>query len=716
MSGDLDFSAFSEDAFDPKEWVNTALQSQREANVTADAHASNIVLRLQMFIQVVNNELESTSMQVVQDMPRIIKSVDVVQQEVGHLKEKMGLVKRDIEKVERDTAQSMSLLVELDEVKSRMVATTSALQEADNWTTLSEDIDAAFESGDLKTISSTLLGMQRSLMVLSDCADFDQRKSRLAMLQDKFEALVKPRLEDAYTGHSLEQARECVVMLKDVNRESQIQETYIRCHKKRVLAGWAQLCADDALGLEAAVATFYSTLSNLYTQESAFCAELFEGASCVAEMLCRILDGREPSLEDVVASDLQHGADHLQRLISLYTLTEGFLADLGANDGGVVKACYKPFVRFQVNYKTLQTDALNETAAFTEPDESLGLDDTVTHIKDSVPAVFAALETSVTRCFALTRGLAIADLISCLDKFAGAYYDRISKCLPGLRGQTEKEAAAAYAESGDAEEWSQTRSVFRLIEACGAMIQQQNQFETALRKRADGKKEELLKNKLDYTDGSGEMQEVYHNCMRALKKRGPVLSGAAKKLAVLNNSVHSYAFATVLSPLKRKLADLGTKPEWKDDNTSGFSLSPLGYITQVGEQLLMLPQQLEPFLGDDSNAVTAAFRNSKLSESAGMVSEEGGVADEWLSVVAEGVMAMYADEILKIKKITANGSMQLSADIDYLRNVLQALDVSPAQKLVHINQLLSVEKAEFAAFANDVDPPLAKALKSMRSF
>ena len=71
--------------------------------------------------------------------------------------------------VERDTADSMKLLMQLDEVKTRMEATSEALQEADNWETLSAEVEDAFASNDLPRISSTLLGMKRSLMVRGGC-------------------------------------------------------------------------------------------------------------------------------------------------------------------------------------------------------------------------------------------------------------------------------------------------------------------------------------------------------------------------------------------------------------------------------------------------------------------------------------------------------------------------------------------------------------------
>lgn len=173
----------------------------------------------------------------------------------------------------------MSLLVQLDEIKTRLAATSSALQEADNWTTLSDDADAAFESGDLKMAASKLLGMQRSLLVLSDAPDFAQRKARLAMLQAKFERLVAPRLEQAFSTHNLELARESVVMLKDVNKESQLVECFIRAHSTRLLAEWGTLCSDAKLGLKDVLTTFHDSVAKLALQEMEWCTEVFDDVS-----------------------------------------------------------------------------------------------------------------------------------------------------------------------------------------------------------------------------------------------------------------------------------------------------------------------------------------------------------------------------------------------------------------------------------------------------
>ncbi len=65
------------------------------------------------------------------------------------------------------------------------------------------DVDDAFDKRDVKRVAGILLGMQRSLMVLSDVPDYAQRKNRLVELQNKLEAILSPRLMNAFTSHLL---------------------------------------------------------------------------------------------------------------------------------------------------------------------------------------------------------------------------------------------------------------------------------------------------------------------------------------------------------------------------------------------------------------------------------------------------------------------------------------------------------------------------------
>lgn len=57
--GEMDFSKFLDDDFDVKDWVNGAFRVvQKDAPGKADTHAATLVMKLQLFIQEVNNAIE----------------------------------------------------------------------------------------------------------------------------------------------------------------------------------------------------------------------------------------------------------------------------------------------------------------------------------------------------------------------------------------------------------------------------------------------------------------------------------------------------------------------------------------------------------------------------------------------------------------------------------------------------------------------------------
>jgi len=66
----------------------------------------------------------------------------------------------------------------------------------------------------------------------------------------------------------------------------------------------------------------------------------------------------------------------------------------------------------------------------------------------------------------------------------------------------------------------------------------------------------------------------------------------------LNDAAHLLAYNLALSPILQRLAPLSSNQIWTNQNATedDFSLSPLPYITKIGELLITLPQYLEPFV------------------------------------------------------------------------------------------------------------------------
>ena len=87
----------------------------------------------------------------------------------------MAAVQEEIDKVNRETGTSMETLVQMDILKERIQATRRALKEADNWTTLTAEIEDAIDNGSIETIAEKLTGIQSSLKILSHVPDYDDR-------------------------------------------------------------------------------------------------------------------------------------------------------------------------------------------------------------------------------------------------------------------------------------------------------------------------------------------------------------------------------------------------------------------------------------------------------------------------------------------------------------------------------------------------------------
>ncbi|KAJ6653885.1 hypothetical protein lerEdw1_007643, partial [Lerista edwardsae] len=203
-AGRMDFSKFLAEDFEVKAWVNGAFRAvQQEAPGKVDGLAATLVMKLQLFIQEVNNAVEETSHQALQNMPRFLREVEALRQEATFLKEQMVLVREDIQRLEQDTAQSMQVLVELDHVKSRMQLAAESLQEADKWSTLSADIEETFKTQDVSVISAKLTGLQSSLAILVDTADYSEKCLHLEALKNRLEALASPQIVAAFNAQSV---------------------------------------------------------------------------------------------------------------------------------------------------------------------------------------------------------------------------------------------------------------------------------------------------------------------------------------------------------------------------------------------------------------------------------------------------------------------------------------------------------------------------------
>lgn len=763
----MDFSKFLADDFDVKDWVNGAFKVvQKEAPGKTDAHASTLVMKLQLFIQEVNNSIEESSNQALQNMPRVLRDIEAVKQEASFLKDQMILVKEDIRRFEQDTVQSMQVLVEIDQVKSRMQLAADALQEADKWSTLSADIEETFKTQDVAVISSKLAAMQGSLAMLVDTPDYSEKCVQLEALKNRLEALASPQIVSTFNSMSTDQAKVFVRVFTEMDRMPQLLAYYYKCHKGQLLNIWESLCQSDA-PLKQQLSAFYDTLLSTWHTQLQWSTQVFKNpCEVVTVLLIQTLGAMSPSIPDCIAAALKgcSGDCRLDILLELHQTAANFGRSLEAamqphlgecnllKVGELVSFVYSPYKTYQMQYGELEeTNLLVQLSAV--PLERGEVLDCVLELTHSVQKVFGLAAAAVDRCVKFTDGLAVCGLIKALRGLFNKYVSDFSVTLQSIRKKYKLEDTSTS--EVFTEDWTAFQNSVRIIATCGELLRQCGAFEQQLSNKILGRAGRFLwegfnpRSLTGLHEGVGErrsqknpwqeynyLQQTntaeYNNLLEtlhSLKEKGTgnssLLAETRAALTRLNQQANQLAFDSVFLQIKQQLFLLN-KPEGRSsvdlsetlaDDLPAFSLSPQEYITNIGQYIMSLPLHLEPFVAQEDPALELALHTGKLPyppEQGDDVPELENTADYWLGSIARATMQTYCDVILQIPELNPHATKQLATDIDYLSNVVDSLGLQTSRTLQNILTLLRAKPEEYRQTAKPLPRRLSSSIAGMR--
>uniref|UniRef100_A0A674M9G6 Conserved oligomeric Golgi complex subunit 7 n=1 Tax=Takifugu rubripes TaxID=31033 RepID=A0A674M9G6_TAKRU len=761
----MDFSKFLDDDFDVKDWVNGAFKVvQKDAPGKADTHAATLVMKLQLFIQEVNNAIEETSNQALQNMPRVLRDVESLKQEASFLKDQMVLVKEDIRKFEQDTVQSMQVLVEIDKVKSRMQLAAEALQEADKWSTLSADIEETFKTQDLAIISSKLTSMQSSLAMLVDTPDYSEKCVHLEALKNRLEALASPQIVATFNSMTTDRAKLFVKIFTEIDRMPQLLAYYYKCHKVKLVSMWQDLSQSE-LSLNQQLSELYDTLLSAWHCQLQWTHQVFKNPyEVVTVLLIQTLGAMVPSIPVCLNTAMERAAQEqrLDTLLELHSITSTFghsleaamLPHLGENNllkvNELVCALYDPYKSYQLQYGELEeAHLLIQISAI--PLEHGEVIDCVEEMSHSVGKLFGLASSAVDRCVKLTDGLAICGLLKALKALFTKYVSDFSTTLQSIRKKCKlEESPGSFVFQ---EDWTAFQNCVRIISTCGELLRQCGAFEQQLSNRilsTAGKylsesysprslagiqeassieRKSTTKNpwqEYNYLQ-RGNMAE-YNSLMEvlySLKEKGTgnsnLLTEPRSALTRLNQQANQLAFDSVFLQIKHQLC-LVSKMECgfvlSSHDLPTFSLSPQEYITNIGQYLMSLPLHLEPFVTQEDPALEMALHAGKLPfppEQGDDLPELDNVADYWLGSIARATMQTYCDAILLIPQLSTRSTKQLATDIDYLSNVMDALGLQPSRNLQHIVTLLRAKPEDYRQTAKLLPRRLASTIAALRS-
>ncbi|KAF6140397.1 hypothetical protein GIB67_013166 [Kingdonia uniflora] len=442
---------------------------------------------------------------------------------------------------------------------------------------------------------------------------------------------------------------------------------------------------------------------------------------------------------DILSGDMPKGTKvqtkHLEALIELHNMTGAFARNIqhlfSESDLQVLldtlKAVYSPYAPYKHKYGHMERAILSSEIA--EIDlrgavargvgaQGIELSETVRRMEESIPQVVVLLEAAVERCISFTGGSEADELILALDDIMLQYISALQETLKSLRsvcgvditgegakkemGTDRKEGthnARKVDTSFDEEEWSIVQGALQILTVADCLTSRSSVFEASLRATLARLSTSLSlsifgssldQNQSHVNDGNGESslagravldvaalrlvdvpdkaRRLFNVLDQSKDTRFHALPLASQRVAAFADTVNDLVYDVLISKVRQRLSDVSRLPIWsaaEEQNAfalPSFSAYPQPYVTSVGEYLLTLPQQLEPLAegisSNDTNTEEAQF-----------------FATEWMFKVAEGATALYTEQLRGIQYISERGAQQLSADIEYLSNVLSALSM-----------------------------------------
>lgn len=397
--------------------------------------------------------------------------------------------------------------------------------------------------------------------------------------------------------------------------------------------------------------------------------------------------------------------------------------------------------------------------------QGIELSETVRRMEESIPQVLVLLEAAVERCISFTGGSEADELILAIDDIMLQYISTLQETLKSLRvvcgvdhggdgvgskkeNGSDKKDGTQNARKVDLisseEEWSIVQGALQILTVADCLTSRSSVFEASLRATLARLNTSLnlsvFGSSLDQNqsyivsdDGTGEVslggraaldvaavrlvdvpekaRKLFSLLNQSKDPRFHALPLASQRVAAFADAVNELVYDVLISKVRQRLSDVSRLPIWSSIEEQSafpipsFSAYPQSYVTNVGEYLLTLPQQLEPLaegISNDANNDEAQF-----------------FATEWMFKVAEGATALYMEQLRGIQYISERGAQQLSVDIEYLSNVLSALSMPIPPVLSTFQTCLSIPRDQLKDLmksdsGNELDLPTANLVCKMR--
>ncbi|XP_054164004.1 conserved oligomeric Golgi complex subunit 7-like [Oppia nitens] len=745
----IDLTVFSDDNFDAINWINNWFAAIDDKSST-EIIATNLVFKLQLLVQEVNNSLGENAQQMVNNLPKVLRETEDLQKESILLKEQMAKHKDKLDKMSLDSSKSIEKLMALDVIKTRMTDTCKALEEADNWTTLWTDVEEVLVSGDRAAIASKLVGMQNSLDILIDVQDYEQRVQRLEELKDKFESLIESDVINSFSSQVISDSAHIYIKLfKDMKRLPKLKCYYHKCLKDQILHEWKRIIAlDPEENVMDWMNALHDYLLSLWHSQTNFCTQMLfpndfdTTVETLSDLFVDVFSSLDPNLTHCMIECIEKQVNSLESIhfiIEMKQFTYHFAKsiELSIESNLSVKLLNKPNVQLlaQVLYSPYQhlldkyidlekqslSKHLQTLEASGQPSETLG-------------KAFTFAKEVEKRCHQLCQSVAIPCLLPILQNYFMQYLAYFKSSASRIRVKSD-----SIDNSSSIPDFSLFQLSLFTLQASGELVIQTELFQQQLYTTLIDISKKIL------TNSSNETMSPFNrfdqlilsaNTRKQLTQLLDVLIETESSATILESvleeckNICSMSASIVidcamnyiqnhLNEVSKLVTDSFKENvlSCEEEDMHSFSLSPQEYITQIGQYLLTIPQHLEPFVLEDNIAFKVALKYIRLIKDYSFepTVSDTNAAEYLLDCMTQRTIDSYINTITKLNKITNFAKQQLITDISYLCDVLDDLGLTPSQQFQLLLKILKSSPDEFQQIKQTNNSMFVNAIETLLS-
>ncbi|CAA6656135.1 unnamed protein product [Spirodela intermedia] len=514
----IDLGEFAEDGFDPKRWINAALEA-RHPQDPLERYISDLEESLRSSSENIADTLEKESADALRRVPLAVRDVLRLRDEAMALRAVVSSILLKLKKAGDASSESVAALATIDAVKRRMEAAYETLQDV-------------FASGDLPRVAETLANMRHCLSAVGEVAEFANVRKQLEVLEDRLEEMVQPHLLDALSNRKVDSVQDLQRILLRIGRCRSLELSYTRMNMKPIKKIWEEFDSRqkaNSLGNErhdgerlmsdvssvSSLSNFSIWLPKFYDevlfyleQEWKWCTVAFpdDYKTLVPKLLIESVSSLSASfvsriniatgdvvpetralhkgILDILSGDVPKGTKiqtkHLEALIELHSMTSAFAKNVQRLFSetnlqlllSTLKAVYSPYESFKQRYGQVERTILSSEISRIDlrgavprgiGAQGIELSETVRRMEESVPQVIILLEAAVERCMNFTGGSEADELITALDEIMLQYISMLQETLKSLRSVCGIDSSG-QGDSGPRKDGSDKRDAVRIVD------------------------------------------------------------------------------------------------------------------------------------------------------------------------------------------------------------------------------------------------------------